>query len=99
MSSSTDLSLPNNFEDAERFQRLFVLPVTTAMEVKIKQTLKPVLETVAGLRDHLNAQDTQIAKLVKDQKKALLGWSAYATAASAVLAWGWNYVRSHIKVG
>lgn len=97
--SSTDLSLPNNFEDAERFQRLFVLPITAAMEVKIEQTLKPVVETVAGLRNHLNAQDIQIGKLVKDQRKALLGWSAYATAAAAALSWGWNYVRSHIKVG
>lgn len=97
------LHLPDNFEDAERFQRLFVLPITTAMENKITETLKPVLETVAGLRNHLNAQDVQIGKLVKDQKKALLGWSAYATGASAVMAWGWtyvrNYVRTHIHVG
>lgn len=97
--SSTNLNLPTNMEDAERFQRLFVNPVVQAMETRITILIQPVLDGHKEIRQHLNAQDATIASLVRDQKKALLGWSVYATGAAAALAWGWNYIKGHIRLG
>lgn len=97
--SSTDLQLPTTMEDAERFQRLFVLPLVEKFEGKIQEAVKPVIAGYQDIQAHLRQQDTTIAALVRDQKKALLGWSFYATGAAALLAWGWNFVKSHIHVG
>jgi hypothetical protein len=97
--SSTDLQLPTTMEDAERFQRLFVLPLMQAFEARIQDAIQPVLDGHRTIQEHLARQDNTIAALIRDQKKALLGWSFYATGAAALLAWGWGFVKSHIRIG
>lgn len=97
--SSTDLHVPDNFADAERFQRLFVLPVVQGVEDRLKTMLQPVIDQHQAQAGQIKQNTEDIATLKTDQKKALLGWSAYATAAAVLVGSAWGYIKSHVRFG
>lgn len=94
---SDPLKLPDNFHDAEVFQRLFVKPMVDAVCDKVENQLKPVVDGMKAQADKDVEQDNRLAKLEGSQSKALLGWGVFATGLSIALSAGWNYVASWFK--
>lgn len=83
------LDVPDSFEDAERFKRLFVDPAVDALGQRMELHLKPL---VTGVADH----DKRLAELEKSQKKALVGYGVFAAGLSVVLASGLDWFKKRI---
>ena len=96
----------DDFENAERFKRLFVDPAVDAMSAKVEAHLTPIL---AGQRklfaqmqqqtERDNKQDERITNLESSNKKAMVGWGVFATGLSIALSACWNWVSSLFKGG
>lgn len=97
--SSTGIELPQNFADAETFQRLFVTPMIDALNTRMDAFMEDVKSHVKPVMESQGVQDRRLEKLERDQKKALLGWSVYATAAAGIFAYGYSWIKSHIRIG
>lgn len=90
--------LPDNLEDAERFQRLLIEPMLRGMQEKLDTHHAEVTAQVASISAALLTQDQRIQKLESGQKKALIGWSAYATLCAAGLSYCWSWFKQHFRI-
>jgi hypothetical protein len=97
--SSTGIELPQNLADAELYQRLFVKPMIDALDSRMKGFMEDVKGHVEPVIAGQALQDRRLERLERDQKKALLGWSVYATAAAGLLAYGYSWIKNHIHLG
>lgn len=83
--TKANIDMPDTLEEAERFQRLFVLPVVEAVRVEMKSHLAPL----SGIADRVTALEGK-------QAKALLGWGVYATLAAAAIGVGMDWFKRKI---
>lgn len=95
---------PDDFEEAERFKRLFIDPAVDAMGQKITAQLQPIVQGQRKLFAHIQEQtmkdakqDERLGELEGSQKRAMVGWGVFATGLSIALSAGWNWVSSKIK--
>lgn len=96
--SSTAIQLPENFEEAERFQRLFVTPVVVAMEAKLEGILAPLVASQQAVVVRMETAEGRIGKLEASEKHALWGWGAYATVVAAVTTGGIKWLMSKLHL-
>lgn len=87
--------LPDNFEEAERFQRLFVAPMVEAVRTEVNSHMTEI----KGLIAPAIALEGRVRKLEGNQKRALLGWSVYATAIGIACTAAWRWIASKIHFG
>jgi len=93
MDSQNDrIDLPDNLADAERFQRLFVLPVVEAVRVEVRSSIQPLVSAQAD-------QEARLKELEGSQRKALIGYAVFASGLSIVLAAGWDWIKSMFRKG
>lgn len=99
-SSDGPIELPDSFEEAERFKRLFVDPAVEAMGQHMEAQLAPVLSgqrklfaAMAEQSKKDEAQDKRLGELEGRQTKALLGWGVYATAAAALIGVSLDWIK------
>lgn len=97
------IQLPDSFEDAERFKRLFVDPAVEAMGQHITAQLAPVLSGQRKLFASMTeqkakdaTQDAAIEALRSKQTKALLGWGVYATVAASLIGVGLDWAKGKL---
>lgn len=96
--SSTAIQLPDNFEEAERFQRLFVTPIVGAMELKLERMLAPLVSTQKALTVRIDIIEGRVAKLEVSEKHALWGWGVYATVVAAATTGGIKWVMAKLHL-
>jgi len=97
--SSTGIELPQNLADAELYQRLFVKPMIDALSGQMKTFMEEVKSHIQPVIQGQGVQDQRLEKLERDQKKALLGWSVYATAAAGLFTYCYSWIKGHIHIG
>ena len=73
MSDTDSPSLPNSFEEAERFQRLFVQPLVAAVQTEMKTHVADVTKIVGGFSEEIKTHESRLGNLEKNQKKARTG--------------------------
>lgn len=93
------LDMPDSFEEAERFQRLFVEPMVQAVRTEMQQHVQQVTDFVTKTNATVSGFDGRIRKLEGDQRKALVGWGVYATIVGVALTTAWKWVASKIHFG
>lgn len=96
--------VPDTFEEAERFKRLFVDPAVNAMGQEIKSHLAPIIQGQRKLFAQMEEQnsrdikqDNRLAALEGSNKKAMVGWGVFATGLSIALSAGWNWITKMFK--
>lgn len=96
--------LPNNFEEAERFQRLFVKPMVDAVKDSVGQQLQPIVSgqrKLFAMIEEQAAKDTEqderLTNLEGSQNRAMVGWGVFATGLSIALSAGWNWIITKFK--
>lgn len=99
MGNENPPQLPDSFEEAERFQRLFVKPMVDAVRVEVKSQLEPVVSFITTQQAKDQKQDERLTNLEGSQRKALVGWGVFATFLSIMLTAGWNKIKSLLGVG
>jgi hypothetical protein len=82
----------DDFEKAERFQRLFVTPLVDAVRVEMKAHLEPMNQTLT----RIEAFEPRISKLERSQKKALAGLGIFATLIGLGCRAGWEWASDHL---
>lgn len=93
-STVTPTEMSEALARGEQFTRIFVQPMVEAVRSEMAthvEEVKKALETVNGF-------EGRVSKLEKDQKKALVGWSVYASAAAGILAWSWSWIKGHLRL-
>ncbi len=86
-----------NLETMQRYQESFVKPVVDALRLEIEGQLKPLLESQKSITGLLESHNTRIQRLEKDQKRALLGWSIYATGIGLACTLAWKWIVSKVR--
>lgn len=97
MSQDNAPNTPDTFEEAERFQRLFVTPVVTQMKTEITALIQPVVDSHKSMQGKLIEQDKRITDLENGQRKALVGYGVFAAGLSVVVGASWDWLKG--KVG
>lgn len=85
-----------SLEDMQRYRDLFVKPMVDAVRQEMLTHVTPVAEGQKKLTAHLESLDTKVAVIQRNQARALLGWSAYATLIAAGMAAAWGWVRGKL---
>ena len=93
--SSTAIEL---LQDGELFTRVFTTPLVDAVRTEMQVHTKTMNDAVAGMQATVASFNGRLVKLERDQRKALVGWSLYASAAAGVFAYAWTWLRSHFRV-
>ena len=83
---------PDSFTEAERFQRLFVVPLVEAVRVEVGNSIRPLASDVAELRKETDSTSRRLTAVESLQMKALIGWGVVAAAFSGVLTLVWDYI-------
>lgn len=73
-----------DIDDAEKFQKHFVLPLVDAVRAEVK----PLVEQTKANTDRID-------KLEGNQKKALAGYAVLSVIAASSFAWAKQKVMSH----
>lgn len=88
-----------DLDKAEQYQRLFVKPMVDALDTRMTQFMADIKIHIQPVIDGQTAQDNRLNELEKNQKKALLGWSLYATAAAGLFTYCYGWIKSKIHFG
>lgn len=96
-SEGKPIDMPDTFEEAERFQRMFVKPMVDAVRAEVQSHLGPIAEAHKVIQAEQQTQAARLATLEGSQKKALVGYGVFAAGFSIALAASWDYVKG--KVG
>ncbi len=91
------IDMPDTFAEAERFQRLFVMPMVDAIRVEVRNHLGPIIESNKVITAEQAAQAARLTNLEGSQKKALVGYGVFAAGLSVALAAAWDYVKGVFK--
>lgn len=91
------IDVPDNFAEAERYQRLFVAPMIDAMRVEMRNSLSPVVEQQKEIKQVQAEQDLRMKKIEGSQTKALIGYGVFATGLSIALAATWDWIKGVIR--
>lgn len=94
MSSTSAFDL----EQAQFIQGILVKPMVDAVEAKIENMLKPLVDAVAAYPSRFAAIEGRATNLEGSQKKALVGWGAFATVAAGGMSYAWGWIKSHFHV-
>jgi hypothetical protein len=92
------LHLPDSFESAERFQRLFVVPMVESVKNEVKTFCDSLKAEFASERDEQKQLREDVNSLKGNQKKALLGYGVWATALSAFIGFAGNWLKNKIGI-
>lgn len=91
--------LPDSFEEAERFQRLFVQPLVEAVKIEMKTHVEDVTTIVQGVTVKVKGHEDRLNALETNQKKALIGWGVITLAVGTAVTAAWNYIRTKVHIG
>lgn len=91
------LHVPDNFEDAERFQRLFVAPMIEMVKKEMTTHVSTVTGIVQAATLKVDAMRADVDKLKADQKHALVGYGIFSTGLAVGMAAAWKWATSKIK--
>lgn len=100
MNKTTD-----DFEEAERFQRLFVKPMVDALKAEMAQQLQPIVQGQRRLFVENGERKTEISQhserlhgLESKQRKALIGWGALSLLVATVVGSAWGWVKARLGI-
>lgn len=88
--------LPNSFEEAEQFQRLFVTPLVNAVKTEMANHVEKVTAIVTTATTKVDGMENRVTRLESSQKKALAGFALYATGLSLLIGSLWGWIKSKI---
>jgi hypothetical protein len=88
------LDMPDTLAEAERFQRLFVMPMVDAVRTEVASSIKPIADAHQLLVKQQAEHGDRITSLEGRQNKALVGYAVFASGLSVILATSWEYLRS-----
>lgn len=91
-----NLHLPSTFEDAERFQRLFVKPMVDCVKKEMRATCEQLKAEFAADRKEQEQLRTDVDSLKSNQRKALIGWGVIATGVSVFIGFCGDWVKRKI---
>ena len=97
MSSTTNMG--DMLDVAERYQRTFVKPLVDAVTNQIDTHLAELNQRLATVEAAVKTNSADITTLKANEKKALVGWSLYASGAALLFAAGWSWFKSKIHFG
>lgn len=92
------LRIPDSFEDAERFKRLFVDPMIDMVKQEMNGHVTKITAIATGVVTQVNGMESRVAKLEGNQKHALLGWGVYSTAVGVATAAAWKWITTKVKI-
>lgn len=90
------INMPDTFEEAERFQRLFVLPVADAVRVEVRNALSPLTDRVQTVEAKVKSYEDRVTALEAAKTKALVGYGVFATGLSIAMSYAWTWISKRI---
>lgn len=93
---SDEPKLPDNFEDAERFQRLFVQPLIQTVKTEMQSHAEAVQKTVDGFATKVSEHDKRLGTLEANQKKGMVGWGVLTLIVGTLVTTCWNWVKGKL---
>lgn len=90
--------LPDSFQAAEQFQRLFVTPMIEMVKTEMNNHVAEIKSIAGDAIGQVKAMDARVTKLEGSQKRALLGWGVYATAIGIACTAAWKWITSKIHI-
>lgn len=84
---------PDTFDEAERFQRLFVRPLVDAVRAEMQSSLQPLIENGERREARIRSIEDRTLRLEQTQSRALLGWGVFAAGLSIALTAIWDYLK------
>ena len=85
--------------DLEQIKRVILEPTVAALKQELSNHVDNVTLIVDGGMKRVDAMDKRVNALEANQRKALMGWGALTLAVGTAVTAGWNYIRSHLKIG
>jgi hypothetical protein len=76
--------------DAERIKTVIVEPLIQ----KVGEHFDPIVKAVM---DDLKDVKSRVGALESHEKRALIGWSVYASAAAMAISYLWSWVKSKAR--
>lgn len=89
----------DQLERAERFQRMFVLPIVEAMRIELRSHTDQLDQKLTAIVTQVKDHDDRLVGLEKNQKKALIGWGVLTLAVGTFTSAAYAYIKSKIHIG
>ena len=83
-------------EELIRYQEAFVKPMVEAVRQEMLLHITPLADGQQRITDHLVDLDKKVASVERNQFKALIGWSAYATLIGVAMAAAWRWFATKL---
>lgn len=97
--SSTNIQLPENFEQAKQLMDLIVTPALSLIETKLQTHTATIEKTVAESVRIVSTFENRVKRLETNQKVALWGWGTFATVVTGFATYFFGWVKSHVRIG
>lgn len=84
-----------DIKDIEEFQTHFVTPLVQAVEKKLDDKLKPLVDQAQVNKDAISDLNVRTKKLEGNQAKALVGWTVLVTGITLLCTGAKSWLMAH----